>query len=114
MDNCLFCKMIKGEIPVNPVYTDENLIAINDIHPQAPTHTLIIPRKHIKTINDLEEEDTLLVGQMIQTAKHLAMHWNFSDDGYRLVFNCNSGGGQAVFHIHLHLLGGRQMQWPPG
>ena len=112
--DCLFCKIIAGEIPATLVYQDEQMIAINDIDPKAPEHKLIIPRKHIATVNDLANEDTLLIGNMVQVAKNLAAELAISETGYRLVMNCNHGGGQAVFHIHLHLLGGRQMHWPPG
>lgn len=96
------------------VYEDEQLIAFKDINPQAPSHVLIIPKKHISTLNDLETEDTDLMGNLLLSAKHIAKELGFSDDGYRTVFNCNAHGGQSVYHIHLHLLGGRQMGWPPG
>jgi histidine triad (HIT) family protein len=114
MDNCLFCKILRGDIPATKIYEDAHVIAIDDIEPQAPQHKLILPRKHIETLNDLQEEDTLLVGQMVQTARLIADQLGVSEEGYRLVMNCNRGGGQAVFHIHLHLLAGRPMQWPPG
>lgn len=112
--SCLFCKILAGEIPSTILFEDEYVVAFRDIRPQAPTHCLVIPRKHIATINDLETEDTWLVGHMIQTAKALAEKEVLSDEGYRLVFNVNSNGGQEVYHIHLHVLGGRQMHWPPG
>ena len=112
--DCLFCKIAQGEIKPNLVYEDATMIAFHDIHPQAPTHLLIIPKKHIATINDLANEDEQLVGQMILKAKHIAKSEQLSEDGYRLVFNVNPSGGQTVYHIHLHLLGGRQMNWPPG
>ena len=112
--DCIFCNIIKGEIPTTFLYQDEQLVVINDIDPKAPEHKLIIPRKHIATLNDLTNEDTLLAGNMIQTAKNIASQLGISEEGYRLIFNCNRGGGQAVFHIHLHLLGGRSMHWPPG
>lgn len=112
--SCLFCKILAGEIPSTTLFEDEHVVAFRDIRPQAPTHCLVIPRKHIATINDLETEDTWLVGHMIQTAKALAEKEGLSDEGYRLVFNVNSNGGQEVYHIHLHVLGGRQMHWPPG
>lgn len=111
---CLFCKIIAGEIPSTILFEDEHVIAFRDIQPQAPTHCLIIPRQHIATLNDLTMEDTCLVGHMVQTAKILAAKEGISEKGYRLVFNVNEGGGQAVYHIHLHLLGGRAMHWPPG
>lgn len=112
--SCLFCKIINKEITGNISFEDEQLIVLDDIHPQAPIHKLIIPRKHIATINDLTSEDTLLVGHMIQTARQLADELKIAENGYRLVFNVNEGAGQAVFHIHLHLLSGRNFHWPPG
>lgn len=112
--DCLFCKISKGEIPAKIIHQDEKIVAFDDINPQAPHHKLIIPRQHIATINDLKPEDNELIGSMINVAKNLASKLNIADEGYRLVFNCNAGGGQVVFHIHLHLLGGRRMHWPPG
>ena len=112
--SCLFCKIIQGEIPADKVYEDESVIAFNDIHPQAPTHILIIPKKHIPTINDLTQYDTELTGHLFQVAKQLAQTQSLADAGYRLVFNVNKNGGQEVFHIHLHMLGGRALLWPPG
>ncbi len=111
---CLFCKIASGEIPANIVYRDELVVAFDDINPQAPQHKLIIPLKHIPTLNDLSPDDNALVGHIAQTAKKLAQELHIADQGYRLVMNCNSGAGQTVFHIHAHLLGGRQMAWPPG
>lgn len=96
------------------VYQDERIMAFRDINPQAPSHILIIPKKHISTLNDLEEEDTGLIGQIMLTAKNIAKDLGYSEEGYRTVFNCNAHGGQSVYHLHLHLLGGRQMLWPPG
>lgn len=112
--NCLFCKIAQGEIPAKKIFEDSEILAFHDIKPQAPTHILIIPKQHIATINDVDSKDEQLLGRMVLTAKKLAKSEQFSDDGYRLVFNVNSGGGQEVYHIHLHLLGGRQMKWPPG
>lgn len=112
--SCLFCKIIAGEIPATILHEDEQVIAFRDIQPQAPTHCLIIPRRHIATINDLSNEDISLVGHMVQTAKDMASKEGLAENGYRLVFNVNNDGGQAVYHIHLHLLGGRAMHWPPG
>jgi histidine triad (HIT) family protein len=112
--DCLFCRIVKGDIPAKIVYRDDHVVAFEDINPQAPNHLLIIPQKHISTLNDLHAEDNGLVGHMVQTAKMLARQLNISEDGYRLVMNCNSGAGQTVFHIHLHLLGGRHFVWPPG
>lgn len=112
--DCLFCKIAQGEINSKLLFEDEKLFVISDIKPQAPTHMLIIPKKHIETINAADPSDEALLGHMILTGKKMAALQNLSEDGYRLVFNVNSGGGQQVFHIHLHLLGGRQMTWPPG
>lgn len=114
MTNCLFCKIAAGEIPVKKAFENEALIAFHDIHPQAPTHVLIIPRRHIATINDCGTSDERLLGTMVLTAKQLAEQLQLAESGYRLVYNINSDGGQEIYHIHLHLLGGRQMTWPPG
>jgi histidine triad (HIT) family protein len=114
MDDCLFCKIASGKIPANLVLEDDVLLAFHDIRPQAPSHLLIIPRRHIATINDCQAQDAELLGRMILAAKSLAKTFGLSEPGYRLVFNINSGGGQEIYHIHLHLLGGRQMIWPPG
>ena len=112
--DCIFCKIIKGELPTEKVYEDKNILAFNDLHPRAPIHQLIVPKKHIATLNDLTEEDTELVGAMVQTARHLAEKANIAKSGYRTVFNCNKDGGQEIFHLHLHLIGGRALHWPPG
>lgn len=112
MTDCLFCKMVSGEIKPDVVYEDDNVLAFRDISPQAPTHLLIVPKAHIATLNDLS--DPLLGGQLLQVAMKLAEQEGIASDGYRTVFNCNGHGGQEVFHLHLHLLGGRQMIWPPG
>lgn len=112
MSDCLFCKMVKGEIQPDIVYQDEDVLAFRDINPQAPIHILIIPNQHIKTLNDLEDSD--LAGHLIKTAVKLAKQEGLAEDGYRTIFNCNQMGGQEVLHLHLHLLGGRQMNWPPG
>lgn len=114
MTDCLFCKIRDGKIPCDKVYEDDDVIAFRDVNPQAPTHILVIPIKHIATINDLEDEDITLVGRMTLVARQIAADEGIGEDGYRLVFNCNEGAGQAVFHIHMHLLGGRKMSWPPG
>ena len=113
-DTCLFCKIIAGTIPASVVHQDEDVVVINDINPQAPTHVLIIPRRHIATLNDLAADDDRLIGAMFRTAADIAKQRGFAERGYRTVFNCNSEAGQSVFHIHLHLLGGRRMTWPPG
>jgi histidine triad (HIT) family protein len=112
MTQCLFCKMVGGIIKPDVVFEDDIVLAFKDINPQAPVHILIIPKVHVATLNDLD--DTLLAGQLLQTAAKLAKQEGLSDDGYRTVFNCNKKGGQEVYHLHLHLLGGRQMTWPPG
>ena len=111
---CLFCKIAQAEIPATIVYDDEDVMAFRDVSPQAPTHILVIPKKHIATINDVEIEDQELLGHMVCVAKKIAKEEGLSEPGYRLVFNVNSHGGQAVYHIHLHILGGRQFAWPPG
>lgn len=114
MSDCLFCKMVSGEIKPDTVMETEDVLAFRDISPQAPTHILIIPKKHISTINDITDEDTELIGKLYQVAKEVAAKEGLAEPGYRTVMNCNSDGGQAVYHIHLHLLGGRQLGWPPG
>lgn len=113
---CIFCKIIKGEIPADVVYRDEEMVAFRDIRPQAPVHVLIIPTKHVETVLDLtpDAEGAKLVGEMILLANKLAREEGIDQKGFRLVMNCRQHGGQDVFHIHLHLLGGRAMHWPPG
>ena len=110
----IFTKIINKEIPADIVYEDDELLAFNDIAPQAPVHILIIPKKEISTLNNLKTEDGIIVGKMILLAQDLAKKFKIDQTGYRTVFNCNEDGGQTVFHIHLHLLGGRQLGWPPG
>lgn len=112
--DCLFCKIAAKEIPAKIVHEDEELVAFEDISPQAPVHLLVIPRQHISRLNDLEPEHDELVGKIVRLAKKLAKERDIDQAGYRVVMNCNEGAGQSVFHIHLHLLGGRAMQWPPG
>ncbi|MDH3748312.1 MAG: histidine triad nucleotide-binding protein [Gammaproteobacteria bacterium] len=114
MSDCLFCKILDGEIPADVIYESETALAFRDINPQAPTHVLIIPREHVSTINDLDEGHETLVGSLFSAAKQIAAQEGLADDGYRVVMNCNEGAGQSVFHIHLHLLGGRLFNWPPG
>ena len=111
--DCLFCKILDREIPVEVVYEDDQVLAFRDINPQAPFHCLIIPRKHIATLNDIADADQALVGHMIQAAGTIAKQQGFDQNGFRTVFNCNTHGGQTVYHIHLHLLGGKPMGWPP-
>ncbi len=112
--NCIFCKIVKGEIPAEKFYESDNVIAFKDINPQAPIHFLIIPKEHIATLNDIEKNHSEVMGELFQAAKELAKRFNISETGYRCVFNCNKDAGQEVFHIHLHLLGGRKIKWPPG
>lgn len=114
VDNCLFCKIVAGQIPADKVFEDDQVVAFRDIDPQAPIHLLIIPRKHIATLNDITGEDSALLGHIHQVAVKLAHEFNIAEAGYRLVTNCNNDGGQAVYHLHFHLLGGRKMAWPPG
>lgn len=112
--SCLFCRIAKGELPASMVHQDEDLIAFNDVNPQAPTHVLVIPRRHIATLNDLTDADDELVGKMFRRAAAIARERGHADGGYRTVFNCNREAGQTVFHVHLHVLGGRPFGWPPG
>jgi len=112
--DCLFCKIIAGEIPGAIVHSSDRIVAFKDINPQAPTHVLVLPRRHIATLNDLTEADDALVGELVRTAAAIAKKNGHAEAGYRTVFNCNADAGQTVFHIHLHLLGGRKLSWPPG
>jgi histidine triad (HIT) family protein len=112
--NCLFCKIINREIPAKIVYEDDAVLAFEDINPQAPVHLLVIPKKHIATTLDMTEDDHALVGRLLATANRLAMEKGVAEQGFRTVINCNRDAGQTVFHVHLHLLGGRPMSWPPG
>ncbi|MDJ0709885.1 MAG: histidine triad nucleotide-binding protein [Woeseiaceae bacterium] len=112
--DCLFCKILAGEIPAELVYESETAVAFRDINPMAPTHVLVIPRKHISTINDITADDEATVGSLYTAARDIAAEEGIADVGYRAVMNCNEGAGQSVFHIHLHVLGGRPMDWPPG
>lgn len=112
MTDCLFCKMVAGNIKPDVVFEDEDILAFRDINPQAPVHILIIPKRHIPTLNDMD--DPILTGRLVETAIKLAAQEGISEDGYRTLFNCNRNAGQAVYHLHLHLLGGRTMHWPPG
>jgi histidine triad (HIT) family protein len=112
--DCLFCKIIAGEIPGTVLYKDERLVVLKDINPQAPMHVLVVPRRHVATLNDLAQEDDVLVGEMIRRAAAVAAENGYAERGYRTVFNCNADAGQAVFHIHLHVIGGRRLGWPPG
>ena len=114
MTHCIFCKIAAGEAKADLVYEDEEVVAFRDLNPQAPHHVLIIPRKHIPTANDLEPQDASLTGRLFLAAGMVARALGVADDGYRLVMNCNRRAGQTVFHIHLHLLAGRDLHWPPG
>lgn len=114
MADCLFCKMVAGEIQPAVVWESERVLAFRDIHPRAPVHVLVIPKKHLATLNDLAEEDTALAGELLQAAKTVAALEGVAEQGYRTVINCNANGGQEVFHLHLHVLGGRALKWPPG
>lgn len=112
--SCLFCKIAAGDIPATKVYEDEQLLAFRDIDPKAPTHILIIPKRHIPSVNALEEADTDLIGRMVRTLQGLAREEGIDESGYRIVVNTNADGGQTVDHLHFHLLGGRGLTWPPG
>ncbi len=112
--HCLFCRMIHQDSPVTKVFEDDDFIGIRDIAPQAPIHVLLIPKKHITSINTLEASDRLLLGQMMLNAQQIAQDQGISHEGFRLVFNTNQHGGQTVNHLHLHILGGRALSWPPG
>lgn len=112
MPDCLFCKIINGDIPADKIYEDDDVLAFHDIGAQAPHHFLVIPKQHIATLNDVDDPEIL--GKLTMTASKIAKNLGFSDDGYRVVMNCNEDGGQTVYHIHLHCLGGRTLAWPPG
>ena len=111
--SCIFCKIANGEIPANKVYEDEKVLAFRDLEPQAPVHILIIPKEHIESANDINEENASIVGNIFCVAKKIAAENNLTT-GYRIVNNCGDDGGQSVKHLHFHLLGGRSMKWPPG
>jgi histidine triad (HIT) family protein len=112
--DCLFCKILAGDIAADIIFESDEVLAFRDINPQAPTHALIIPRKHVATINDLEEGDEALVGNLFLAAKSIAADEGIAEAGYRVAMNCNEAAGQTVFHLHLHLIGGRELGWPPG
>lgn len=112
--NCIFCKMAKGEITPDVVYEDETVLAFRDLNPQAPTHVLVIPREHIETLNDVTDAHTTTLGRMFAAARAVAQAEGIAERGYRTVFNCNAEAGQSVYHLHLHVLGGRPLAWPPG
>jgi histidine triad (HIT) family protein len=114
MADCLFCKIVAGQIPSTAVYQDDHVYAFRDINPQAPFHVLVVPKRHIATLNDVTPADHELVGTMVRRAAVLAADNGYADRGYRTVFNCNADAGQTVFHLHLHVLAGRGLTWPPG
>ena len=113
-NNCLFCKMIEGEVPAQLVHQDERCIVIRDINPQAPTHLLVIPREHLESLNDASQKDEGLLGHLLRIAARVANQEGQSESGYRAVINTGAGAGQSVFHLHVHVLGGRALNWPPG
>lgn len=112
--DCLFCKIATGELPSEIVKQGDDWVAFRDINPQAPTHILVIPRQHIPTLNDVSGDGATLLGRLLLAAREIAIDEGIAEDGYRTVLNCNAGAGQTVFHVHVHLLGGRAMGWPPG
>ncbi len=114
MQDCIFCKIVAGDIPSKMIYEDDDVYAFEDVTPQAPSHTLIIPKKHLETLLEIGDEHRDLMGSIILAATRIARKLGIAEKGYRIVTNCNKEGGQVVFHIHFHLLGGRQMKWPPG
>lgn len=114
MSDCLFCKMVRGEINPQIVYEDDQVLAFRDIHPQAPVHVLVIPRQHIATLNDLEPHHAEVIGRLYLAARQVAEQEGIAASGYRTLINCNRDAGQTVFHLHLHVLGGRTLGWPPG
>lgn len=112
--DCLFCKIVSGQIPAKKIHEDERCLGFLDINPQAPTHALFIPKKHLATLNDASADDSSLLGHLLVTASAFAKTQGFGESGYRVVMNTNRDGGQTVFHVHLHLLAGRALAWPPG
>ncbi|NOR43326.1 MAG: HIT domain-containing protein [Gammaproteobacteria bacterium] len=114
MSDCLFCKICEGEIQGDIVFESDDVLAFNDVNPQAPVHIIIIPKKHISTVNDMTDADELVMGKLFSAAKIIASQQEVSEDSYRLVVNCNQKSGQTVFHIHMHMLANRNMTWPPG
>ena len=114
MSDCLFCRMVAGQIPVTKLFEDDDLMAIDDINPQAPLHVLLIPKTHVATLNDLAPEHDVLIGRLFRRASALARERGYADRGFRTIFNTNREAGQSVFHLHLHLIAGRSLGWPPG
>ncbi|WP_018146144.1 histidine triad nucleotide-binding protein [Thioalkalivibrio sp. AKL6] len=114
MTDCVFCKIVAGEIPARVVFEDDAVLAFEDLNPQAPEHVLVIPKKHIATLNELSAAEAPVIGQMARAAAEIARDRGFAENGYRTVMNCNDHGGQTVYHIHMHVLAGRALSWPPG
>lgn len=114
MDDCIFCKIAAGVIPADVVYQDDSVLAFRDLHPQAPTHVLVIPKRHLASLLDAGDDEALLLGRLQGAAIQVARQEGLADSGFRLVTNCGAGAGQSVFHVHVHLLGGRRLSWPPG
>lgn len=114
MESCLFCKIIKGEIPCAKVYEDDKVLAFNDISPEAPVHVLIIPKEHIKSVNEINEENSNIISHIFTVINKIVLDLDISESGYRVVNNCGEHGGQTVNHLHFHILGGRSLTWPPG
>jgi histidine triad (HIT) family protein len=112
--SCLFCRIIAGDVPAKKVYEDDDMVAFDDINPQAPMHVLVVPKAHVATLNELDRGSDALVGAMVRRAAAIAADRGYAERGYRTVFNCNAEAGQTVFHLHLHVLGGRRLAWPPG
>lgn len=113
-DDCIFCKIVAGEIPATMIYEDERAVAFRDLNPQAPTHALVIPRAHVASLNEASEDDEALLGHLLLVAARVARDEGHADGGYRTVINTGAGAGQTVFHLHVHVLGGRRLTWPPG
>ena len=114
MSNCIFCSIVKGEIPSKKIYEDELVMAFNDIEPQSPTHILVIPKQHISSANEIDDDNKAIIGHIFSVVGKIAKEQGFAESGYRVVNNCGEDGGQTVGHIHFHVLAGRQLQWPPG
>lgn len=114
MENCLFCKIIKGDIPCSKVYEDDKVLAFNDIIPEAPVHVLIIPKEHITSVNEITEENSNIISHIFTVINKIVLELDISESGYRVVNNCGEHGGQTVNHLHFHILGGRSLTWPPG
>ena len=113
-ENCLFCRIVRGEIPAQIIYQDDDALAFRDLNPQAPTHVLVIPREHLASLNEAETHDAAALGRLLQAAAKVARQEGLAENGYRTVINTGAGAGQTVFHLHLHILGGRGLAWPPG